>query len=138
MTEFGPDEYVAVVPNDVAKMKLDIKDKVVGMNGNDIVSVLHHHCKSKTIGATAIDKGNTNKNCLRGWGRVDAYAAVNQVFSDPASHHLTEPAAASVALPVWVQHNNHLIVYHIFSQNNILVIYRQLLIQKEANTERDI
>jgi subtilisin family serine protease len=40
LTEFGPDEYVTVVPNDVAKMKWDIKDKIKGMNGNDIVEVL--------------------------------------------------------------------------------------------------
>jgi subtilisin family serine protease len=35
------------------------------------------------MGATAIDKGNTNKDCLWGWGRVDAYAAVNQIISNP-------------------------------------------------------
>jgi subtilisin family serine protease len=40
LTEIGADEYVAVVPNDVAKMKWCIKDKVAGMNGNDIVKVL--------------------------------------------------------------------------------------------------
>jgi serine protease AprX len=36
------------------------------------------------LGATAIDKGNTNKDCLWGWGRVDAYAAVQQVISNPS------------------------------------------------------
>ena len=36
------------------------------------------------IGATAIDKGNTGKDCLWGWGRVDAYAAVNQIISNPS------------------------------------------------------
>jgi subtilisin family serine protease len=35
------------------------------------------------LGATAIDKGNTNKDCLWGWGRVDAYAAVQQIISNP-------------------------------------------------------
>ncbi|MBU7013962.1 MAG: S8 family serine peptidase [Theionarchaea archaeon] len=35
------------------------------------------------LGATAIDKGNVNKDCLWGWGRVDAYAAVAQVISNP-------------------------------------------------------
>ncbi|MBU7047357.1 MAG: S8 family serine peptidase, partial [Theionarchaea archaeon] len=35
------------------------------------------------MGATAIDKGNTGKDCLWGWGRVDAYAAVNQIISNP-------------------------------------------------------
>jgi subtilisin family serine protease len=35
------------------------------------------------MGATAIDKGNTNKDCLWGWGRVDAYAAVQQIISNP-------------------------------------------------------
>ncbi|MGD2250710.1 MAG: S8 family serine peptidase [Candidatus Methanofastidiosia archaeon] len=35
------------------------------------------------MGATAIDKGNANKDCLWGWGRVDAYGAVNQVISNP-------------------------------------------------------
>ncbi|MBU6998242.1 MAG: S8 family serine peptidase [Theionarchaea archaeon] len=35
------------------------------------------------LGATAIDKGNTNKDCLWGWGRVDAYAAVIQVINNP-------------------------------------------------------
>jgi subtilisin family serine protease len=35
------------------------------------------------LGATAIDKGNTNKDCLWGWGRVDAYAAVVQVINNP-------------------------------------------------------
>jgi subtilisin family serine protease len=35
------------------------------------------------MGAAAIDKGNTNKDCLWGWGRVDAYGAVNQVISNP-------------------------------------------------------
>jgi serine protease AprX len=40
LTEIGADEYVAVVPNDVAKMKWCIKDKVAGMKGNDIIKVL--------------------------------------------------------------------------------------------------
>ncbi|MBU7013423.1 MAG: S8 family serine peptidase [Theionarchaea archaeon] len=35
------------------------------------------------MGATAIDKGNVNKDCLWGWGRVDAYAAVQQIISNP-------------------------------------------------------
>ncbi|MBU7045598.1 MAG: S8 family serine peptidase [Theionarchaea archaeon] len=35
------------------------------------------------MGASAIDKGNTGKDCLWGWGRVDAYAAVNQIISNP-------------------------------------------------------
>jgi subtilisin family serine protease len=35
------------------------------------------------MGATAIDKGNTNKDCHWGWGRVDAYAAVQQIISNP-------------------------------------------------------
>jgi serine protease AprX len=35
------------------------------------------------MGATAIDKGNTNKDCLWGWGRVDAYAACQQIVSNP-------------------------------------------------------
>lgn len=35
------------------------------------------------LGATAIDKGNTDKDCYWGWGRVDAYAAVNQVINNP-------------------------------------------------------
>ncbi len=35
------------------------------------------------IGKSAIDKGNTGKDCLWGWGRVDALAAVNQVKSNP-------------------------------------------------------
>ncbi|MBU6998878.1 MAG: S8 family serine peptidase [Theionarchaea archaeon] len=35
------------------------------------------------LGATAIDKGNTNKDCLWGWGIVDAYAAVQQIISNP-------------------------------------------------------
>jgi serine protease AprX len=35
------------------------------------------------MGATAIDKGNANKDCLWGWGRVDAYAAVQQIISNP-------------------------------------------------------
>ncbi|MGC1120861.1 MAG: S8 family serine peptidase [Candidatus Methanofastidiosia archaeon] len=35
------------------------------------------------LGATAIDKGNTNKDCLWGWGRVDAYAAVQQIINNP-------------------------------------------------------
>jgi subtilisin family serine protease len=40
LTEFGPDEYVAVVPNDVTRIKWNLKDKVAGMHGNDIVSVI--------------------------------------------------------------------------------------------------
>ncbi|MBU7015124.1 MAG: S8 family serine peptidase [Theionarchaea archaeon] len=36
------------------------------------------------MGATAIDKGNVNKDCLWGWGRVDAYAAVQQIISNPS------------------------------------------------------
>ncbi|MBU7027651.1 MAG: hypothetical protein HXS48_12010, partial [Theionarchaea archaeon] len=40
LTEIASNEYVAVVPNNVAKMKWCIRDKVKGMNGNDIVSVL--------------------------------------------------------------------------------------------------
>ncbi|MBU7014546.1 MAG: S8 family serine peptidase [Theionarchaea archaeon] len=35
------------------------------------------------MGASAIDKGNVNKDCLWGWGRVDAYGAVQQVLSNP-------------------------------------------------------
>lgn len=35
------------------------------------------------MGKTAIDKGNANKDCLWGWGRVDALAAVNQIISNP-------------------------------------------------------
>jgi serine protease AprX len=44
------------------------------------------------IGATAIDKGNTGKDALWGWGRVDAYAAVNQVINNP---NVSPPADAS-------------------------------------------
>jgi serine protease AprX len=40
LTELGPNEYVVLVPNNVAKMKWCIKDKIKGMKGNDIVSVL--------------------------------------------------------------------------------------------------
>jgi subtilisin family serine protease len=40
LTEVGPYEYVAVVPNDVAKMKWTIRDQIKGMNANDIVTVL--------------------------------------------------------------------------------------------------
>jgi subtilisin family serine protease len=40
LNKFGPDEYVAVVPNDVARIKWNIKDKIKGMRGNDIVKVL--------------------------------------------------------------------------------------------------
>jgi subtilisin family serine protease len=35
------------------------------------------------MGAAAIDKGNANKDCLWGWGRVDAYAAVQQIINNP-------------------------------------------------------
>ncbi|MBU6997700.1 MAG: S8 family serine peptidase [Theionarchaea archaeon] len=35
------------------------------------------------MGASAVDKGNVNKDCLWGWGRVDAYGAVQQVMSNP-------------------------------------------------------
>ena len=44
------------------------------------------------MGATAIDKGNTGKDCLWGWGRVDAYAAVNQIISNP---NVSPPGDAS-------------------------------------------
>ncbi|MGD2250741.1 MAG: S8 family serine peptidase, partial [Candidatus Methanofastidiosia archaeon] len=37
----------------------------------------------ESMGATAIDKGNTDKDCHWGWGRVDAYAAVNQIINNP-------------------------------------------------------
>jgi serine protease AprX len=40
LTEIGTNEYVIVVPNDAAKMKWSIKDKVKDMNGKDIVRVL--------------------------------------------------------------------------------------------------
>jgi subtilisin family serine protease len=43
-------------------------------------------------GYTAIDKGNTGKDALWGWGRVDAYAAVNQIISNP---NVTPPGDAS-------------------------------------------
>jgi serine protease AprX len=35
------------------------------------------------MGASAIDKFNPGKDCLWGWGRVDAYAAVQQVMNNP-------------------------------------------------------
>ncbi len=35
------------------------------------------------LGYTAIDKGNVGKDCLWGWGRVDALAAVNCIISNP-------------------------------------------------------
>ncbi len=35
------------------------------------------------MGKAAIDKGNTGKDCLWGWGRVDALAAVNQIINNP-------------------------------------------------------
>ncbi|MBU7027818.1 MAG: S8 family serine peptidase, partial [Theionarchaea archaeon] len=44
------------------------------------------------MGATAIDKGTTGKDCLWGWGRVDAYAAVNQIISNP---NVSPPGDAS-------------------------------------------
>ncbi|MBU7043635.1 MAG: S8 family serine peptidase [Theionarchaea archaeon] len=44
------------------------------------------------LGYTAIDKYNTGKDALWGWGRVDAYAAVNQIMSNP---NVTPPADAS-------------------------------------------
>ncbi len=44
------------------------------------------------VGATAIDKGNTGKDCLWGWGRVDALAAVNQVKNNPG---VTPPGNAT-------------------------------------------
>jgi serine protease AprX len=40
LTKISTNEYVTVVPNDVAKMKWNIKDKAAGMKGHDIVSVL--------------------------------------------------------------------------------------------------
>ncbi len=40
LTGIGPNEYVAVVPNNAIKMKWTIRDKIAGRNGNDIVSVL--------------------------------------------------------------------------------------------------
>jgi hypothetical protein len=44
------------------------------------------------IGYTAIDKYNTGKDALWGWGRVDAYAAVNQIISNP---NVSPPGDAS-------------------------------------------
>jgi serine protease AprX len=44
------------------------------------------------IGASAIDKGNAGKDALWGWGRVDAYAAVNQIINNP---NVTPPGDAS-------------------------------------------
>ena len=40
LSELGPNDFVAMVPNDVTKMKWNIKDQIKGMNGNDIVTVL--------------------------------------------------------------------------------------------------
>jgi subtilisin family serine protease len=40
LTEIGPNEYVSVVPNNVVKMKWNIRDLTKGMNGGDIVTVL--------------------------------------------------------------------------------------------------
>ncbi len=40
LVEIGGNEYVALVPNDVAKMKWDIRDKIKGMRRDDTVSVL--------------------------------------------------------------------------------------------------
>ncbi|KYK33281.1 MAG: hypothetical protein AYK19_14135 [Theionarchaea archaeon DG-70-1] len=44
------------------------------------------------LGKTAVDKYNTGKDCLWGWGRVDAYAAVNQIKSNP---NVSPPGNAS-------------------------------------------
>lgn len=40
LTEIAPNEYVAVVPNDVTKMKWTIRDQIKGMDGTDTVEVL--------------------------------------------------------------------------------------------------
>jgi serine protease AprX len=40
LREVGPNDFVAIVPNDVTKLKWNIKDQIKGMNGNDIVTVL--------------------------------------------------------------------------------------------------
>jgi serine protease AprX len=40
LREVGPNEFVALVPNDVTKLKWNIKDQIKGMNSNDIVTVL--------------------------------------------------------------------------------------------------
>ncbi|MBU7017567.1 MAG: S8 family serine peptidase, partial [Theionarchaea archaeon] len=44
------------------------------------------------MGYTAVDKYNVGKDALWGWGRVDAYAAVNQIISNP---NVTPPGNAS-------------------------------------------
>jgi serine protease AprX len=40
LNEIGPSEFVTVVPNDVTKMKWNIKDQIKKMNSDDIVTVL--------------------------------------------------------------------------------------------------
>ena len=69
LTEFGPNEYIAVVPNDVAKMKWNIRDQIKGMNGNDIVTVLVWFKDAGSFGA--VNKhGVVTYEFLSGMGAV--------------------------------------------------------------------
>ena len=59
------------------------------LDANGLVTPLQ---VKNVLGYTAIDKYNTGKDALWGWGRVDAYAAVNQIMSNP---NVSPPADAS-------------------------------------------
>jgi subtilisin family serine protease len=69
LTEFGPNEYVVVVPNDVAKMKWSIRDQIKGMKGNDIVTVLVWFKEAGSFGAVS-KYGVVTYKFLSGMGAV--------------------------------------------------------------------
>lgn len=90
LTEIGPNEYVAVVPNNVAKMKWDIRDKIIGMNGNEIVSVLVWFKEANSF--DKVNKfGNVTYEFLSGMGAaVDIRVSNIKALSEEAAIEFVE------------------------------------------------
>ncbi|KYK38758.1 MAG: hypothetical protein AYK18_06325 [Theionarchaea archaeon DG-70] len=90
LTEIGPSEYVVVVPNNVAKMKWDIRDKIIGMNGNEIVSVLVWFKEANSFD-TLNKFGNVTYEFLSGMGAaVDIRVSKIKALSEQAAIEFVE------------------------------------------------
>ncbi len=90
LTEIGANEYVAVVPNNVARMKWNIRDKVKGMKGNDIVTVLVWFKEHGTFD-TIKKHGTVTYEFLSGMGAVvDVRASNIKALSEAAAIEFVE------------------------------------------------
>jgi subtilisin family serine protease len=83
LNDMGGNEFVTVVPNDVAKMKWNIRDKIKGMNGNDVVDALVWF-KNPGVASKVSKFGNVTYEFLSGMGcaveiRVSKIKALSEV-----------------------------------------------------------